>query len=433
MAAQRNVFHVVVAAALNPERDVLLGLPQEGTGAKQSFHRVPIRSSVSSTADDERIRVALLPGCTGVTQNHTSLRRLLLRFPESFVPSIHKFENASEGDRLNYSLGFALYDSMQGPTKEQTDVMQNVDALAQWIRLTMIQCDRIRSTLRLGSRPANRDQAMMVADMMGDVFVSRPLDAKDGGDAPLPGRGGKGGGKGNSGAGDAGGFSRPRTRYCYAKLVAPRTAPEIFQTYFYLPNGTEVPFETVLGWKNFKAEPYVEIEDVFVSKAVRSLQLKLRECIVTPAPERAQTRFSVAFPDRVCRQIDEAAAAAEGEAAAAVVHSLLPPAAAAPVAALPQPDEEERAAKRQRLIGSHLAAAAADEQQLQEDTNDIPIPVPAARTRPPSPLPQEPSDREEDADGVPVPVPHAGPVVTDGESDDSADEDNTRDEVNAQA
>lgn len=191
MSAQRNVFHVVDAAALNPERDVLLGLPQEGTGAKQSFLRVPIRSSVSSTADEQRIRVPLLPGCTGVTQTHTSLRRLLLHFPESFVPSIHKFENASEGERLNYSLGFALYDSLQGPTKEQTDVMQNVDALTQWIRITMIQCDRIRGALRLGTRPASREQALMVADMMSDVFVSRPLDAKDGSDIVAT-RGGKG-------------------------------------------------------------------------------------------------------------------------------------------------------------------------------------------------------------------------------------------------
>ena len=58
---------------------------------------------------------------------------------------------------------------------------------------------------------------------------------------------------------------------------------------------------------NFQVQPFVEVEDVFVSKAVRSLQLKLRECLVIPPVERMQHRFSVCFPDRVCssRTVEE--------------------------------------------------------------------------------------------------------------------------------
>lgn len=58
---------------------------------------------------------------------------------------------------------------------------------------------------------------------------------------------------------------------------------------------------------NFQVQPFVEVEDVFVSKAVRSLQLKLRECLVIPPVERMQHRFSVCFPERVCssRTIEE--------------------------------------------------------------------------------------------------------------------------------
>lgn len=217
-----------------------------------------------------------------------------------------------------------------------------------------------------------------------------------------------------TGSGDAG-FSRPRTRYCYAKLVAPRTAPEIFQTYFYLPNGTEVPFETVLAWKNFKAEPYVEIEDVFVSKAVRSLQLKLRECVVTPAPERAQTRFSVAFPDRVCRQIDEAAAASDGDTTVVANAPAAPP----PLTVAPCSPSPEHAAKRQRLMpgveGDHRdpdpevamppASSTVQLSPYHADAADaVGVPMPPADdgTSPPT-AEEESDDAEEDGDFVAPP------------------------------
>lgn len=94
---------------------------------------------------------------------------------------------------------------------------------------------------------------------------------------------------------------RSRSRYCYAKLVPPENnVHEMFHTYFWTPEGKSIPLAAVLGFRNFQAVPFVEVEDVFVSKAVRSMQLKLRECIVYPPAEQPSMRFSVCFPDRVC-------------------------------------------------------------------------------------------------------------------------------------
>ena len=40
-----------------------------------------------------------------------------------------------------------------------------------------------------------------------------------------------------------------------------------------------MPLERVRQYRSFEIVPYVELEDVFVNKAVRSLQMKLRECL----------------------------------------------------------------------------------------------------------------------------------------------------------
>ena len=74
----------------------------------------------------------------------------------------------------------------------------------------------------------------------------------------------------------------------------------MFHSYFWTPTGQPLSLETVQNFRNFQAEPFVEVEDVFVSKAVRALQVKLRECIVYPPMERPSTRSSVCFPERVC-------------------------------------------------------------------------------------------------------------------------------------
>jgi hypothetical protein len=165
------------------------------------------------------------------------------------------------------SLGFALYDGRSGPTPEETRVMANIDALAGMIALTMTRCMQIRSKVFPNAR-VDAD-AQSLADSM-DLFVSRP--------------------------------SRGATRYCNAKIV-PQTEKrvnQIFHTYFWTPNGQSVPLEVVAGYRNFRIKPFVEVEDVFVSKAVRSIQLKLRECVVIPPLDRVSTRFSVCFPDRLC-------------------------------------------------------------------------------------------------------------------------------------
>lgn len=84
--ASNNVFHVVRADALEPERDVFVGLPVECNN-KQVFHRIPVRSSCTDGVDgDRQIRVQLLPGNRNVVQSGHGLRRLLLRFPRTYVP-----------------------------------------------------------------------------------------------------------------------------------------------------------------------------------------------------------------------------------------------------------------------------------------------------------------------------------------------------------
>jgi hypothetical protein len=70
----------------------------------------------------------------------------------------------------------------------------------------------------------------------------------------------------------------------------------MFQTFFWTPDGERIPFEVVQRFQNFQVVPFVEVEDVFVNKAMRSVQLKLRECIVYPPPERPSVRQSVCFP-----------------------------------------------------------------------------------------------------------------------------------------
>jgi hypothetical protein len=104
--------------------------------------------------------------------------------------------------------------------------------------------------------------------------------------------------------------------------------------------------------------PYVELEDIFVNKAVRSLQLKLRECLVIPPAERPTQRFSVIFPNQVCTR-DTVAAQDPEEASAAAPPTPEssappppPPPAAAPVspprvdAAVAPPTEDEQPKKK---------------------------------------------------------------------------------------
>ena len=301
--ATNSMFNVIPALDLNAERDVFMGLPVE-SNTKQTFYRIPIRSSSTESASgDRRMQVKLVPGQTNVVQSIQGLQRLLIKFPQVFVPGIKVFEANNENDRTNMSMGFALYDFRTGPSTDETQMLKNLDGLAMFLRQTMVRCDRIRRVLKLGENMTPQQQQVAVeirvhfgghvkcalASMM-DLHVARPLQERS--DASVF-RGANAAGQPDD--------RPPPARYCYVKLVAPDPAVnEKYHTYFWTLDGQPIKFDTVLGFRNFQVQPYVEVEDVFVSKVVRSLQLKLRECLVIPPAERIQHRFSVCFPDRVC-------------------------------------------------------------------------------------------------------------------------------------
>ena len=160
----------------------------------------------------------------------------------------------------------------------------------------MVQCDRIRRILKLGDNMSPQQQ--QVAVEMMDLHVVRPIV-----EARLA----------STTTHNVQDPPHVPARYCYVKLVAPDpSVNEKYHTYFWTMDGQRLRFDAVTAFRNFQVQPYVEfrvpsaerilfkMEDIFVSKAVRSIQLKLRECLVIPPPERVQQRFSVCFPDRLC-------------------------------------------------------------------------------------------------------------------------------------
>jgi hypothetical protein len=120
--ACNTIFHTIPVADLIPERnrewvsrrrapvpvdDVVFGLPQEST-SNIKFHRVPIRASLREGPH------RFAPGSQSVVKTVAGLRRLLLKFPESYCFGIREYENPNatvDGERFNLSLGFALYDA----------------------------------------------------------------------------------------------------------------------------------------------------------------------------------------------------------------------------------------------------------------------------------------------------------------------------------
>lgn len=291
-ATQQQLFKVVDVAELDAERDVVLGLPVGSTN-KQTYHRVPIRSSCLETPDDRKIRCQFLPGSTTVVQNCRGLQRLALRFHPVFAPGIKVYDSANDEapGRFNMSFGFSLYDNRNGPTPEEERIMRNIDHLSAFIRRTLMTCEKLRTTLKLGAANMSVDQQLLSADIM-DLHIVRPVV-----DAPSA-----------SSASSSPGHKRPRdgeermnSRYCYVKVVPhEKHIPEVFYTYFWTPDGKPIPQSTVMKWRNYQAIPIVEVEDVFVNKAMRSIQLKLRECIITPPLERMTRRPSVLFPTQLC-------------------------------------------------------------------------------------------------------------------------------------
>lgn len=129
--------------------------------------------------------------------------------------------------------------------------------------------------------------------------------------------------------------------------------------------------------------PVVEVEDIFVNKAMRSMQLKLRECIVYPPAERVMHRASVLFPGRMC-------SAAEEETA---------PAVTAPVESTERP-----------------------EPLVVVPESEAPAPAAAASTDNETQPPAEPSAIESVADSGILEIPVPNPIETDAPTDELAAE-----------
>lgn len=325
-SAANNVFHVVAADALDAARDVFLGLPVDGNNKLQQFHRIPLRSSLTETDDDRRVRVQLLsPNVVQTTRTGPFFPSLMMMDgpapprgcdacccsfraptcrPSSDTATTTRVATTGQACvrrrerqrpppphawvRGNCTMGFALFDHRSGPTEEEQRVMANIDRLAAFVRRTMFSCERIRTTLKLGPAHMSPEQQQVAAR---GGLRSRMITAGTS-SCHFFWEGG-GWDRARLGAADMMDLhvARPQSceahgRYCYVKLVLPDSnAHEMFHTYFWTPDGTRIPVDVVEGYRNFQAVPFVEVEDVFVSKAVRSLQLKLRECIVCPLPE----------------------------------------------------------------------------------------------------------------------------------------------------
>lgn len=107
MAGARDVFFVCDASELDAEKHAVLVCPSEGgSGGKRNFHRVPIRAAPADTACTNSTMVDV-PGGLRVAPNLGGLRRVHVKFPESYCHSIKEYDTA-EGERTNLSLGFAL-------------------------------------------------------------------------------------------------------------------------------------------------------------------------------------------------------------------------------------------------------------------------------------------------------------------------------------
>lgn len=321
-AATRDVFVVCPATELDAERHAVMAVPTEGS--KNGGHRVPIRAAADGAANP-----IFVPGTHRVAQSAGGLRRLLVKFPESYCHSIKEHAVTLEGDRANLSLGFALFDPRAGPTEEEERVMKNIDAFSDWVKSTMVGCERIRTVVGLGAANMNEAKQRMVAEHI-DLCVSKPAAE------PAP----------HHNHNKSSEPPRPRGRYCYVKIVPPSpTVSELFLTYWWAPNGTPMSLDTVRRMQNFRVVPFVEMEDVYCNKALRSLQMKLRECIVIPPTERPTQRFSAAFPQRVC--VRDLSVEDDGIAPE-------------PIAAIEEEEEEAAAtpAKRQKRIADSPRSAS---------------------------------------------------------------------------
>lgn len=373
---QQSVFHVVKAWEIDPERDVLLAVPADNAGgpnAKMGVCRIPVRSGRLVGADGQTLsHVQMVPGQTHIVQRTRGLRRLLLEFPRTYTPGIRIFQQDNNSNSNNNSDGygtssmtlpFAMFDARAGPTELEQLVQSQMDHLSMFLRQQMLRCERIRAQSQGGSggkggNHNNSNAALMMMDPekeryaveMMDMWVVKPaITGTDG-------------------------VSR---RSCFPKVVPPQSnSPAIFHTYFWAPNGQPLTLATVQGFQNFQVIPFVEIEDIFINKVMKTPQLKLRECIVFPPAERPNSRFSVCFPDRVCGEDDPVASAPVAVVAAAA------DAAAAATAEAPNQDNND---DDEENDNEGIASAAAllkrqrDNNDDDDQTSSAPGSPPAAK------------------------------------------------------
>lgn len=278
MANNNNVYLAMPILDVTPERDLYMALPTEMSvpGTRQTYYRAPIRSSQTTNNNTGGV-VERVDGATNIVKSQKGLRRLLLRFPKVFVPGIKQFSSTdnNSGSRPQLSMGFAMYDGRKDePDAADKSLCAKVDEISSFLRRLVVGNPRMRKTLGLGYGNEMSDtEIRYAADALATkLSICRPLE--DG----------------------------QKTRYCYPKLVAPDArTPSVFHTFFFSPNGAQIAFADVLAWERpFHCEPFVEIEELFASKSVQSLQLRVRECVAYPPDTQASVRYSLSFPDVIC-------------------------------------------------------------------------------------------------------------------------------------
>lgn len=132
MATTGSVFFLREARELDVERDVLLALPPDTSanprpgGAVGTFFRVPIRSSWNGENGATRRYV---PNSRHVLETASGLRRLLVRFPESFCSGVRSYENNDNA----LTIGFPLFAHRIGPTAAERETIDRLDRVAQFV------------------------------------------------------------------------------------------------------------------------------------------------------------------------------------------------------------------------------------------------------------------------------------------------------------
>lgn len=151
----------------------------------------------------------------------------------------------------NTSIGFTLFDIRGDPTAEEAATMAHMDELASWLKNVVIGCAPLGSMVCA----VTDDKDVKSAADRTEFHIVRP---------PQPPK---------------------RARYCNVKIVPAKEGDyynSLFRTVLAWPNGNEVDMADL--YSGFHIVPFVEPEEIFLSPSTRSIQLKLREGVVTRPP-----------------------------------------------------------------------------------------------------------------------------------------------------